>query len=108
MPYSYIFGVYAIASESFLNMLVFGLSGQCPASPKVSPFPSLPDMSPKKVSAAHNVYVSPLLTSKVLFSHQPFSFRDILHLILSFLKKKKKKNLVNLIWHADYNHKRSV
>ncbi|KAJ4821805.1 hypothetical protein Tsubulata_036389 [Turnera subulata] len=39
--------------------------GQCPLSPKVSPFPSLPDMSPKKVSAAHNVYVSPLRTSKM-------------------------------------------
>ncbi|XP_018823941.1 retinoblastoma-related protein-like isoform X7 [Juglans regia] len=37
---------------------------QCPASPKISPFPSLPDMSPKKVSAAHNVYVSPLRSSK--------------------------------------------
>ncbi|XP_041014598.1 retinoblastoma-related protein-like isoform X2 [Juglans microcarpa x Juglans regia] len=44
---------------------------QCPASPKVSPFPSLPDMSPKKVSAAHNVYVSPLRSSKkdALISH---------------------------------------
>ncbi|KAF5442872.1 hypothetical protein F2P56_035485 [Juglans regia] len=41
---------------------------QCPASPKISPFPSLPDMSPKKVSAAHNVYVSPLRSSKVLDS----------------------------------------
>uniref|UniRef100_A0A2P2KPZ1 Retinoblastoma-related protein isoform X3 n=1 Tax=Rhizophora mucronata TaxID=61149 RepID=A0A2P2KPZ1_RHIMU len=39
--------------------------GQCPASPKVSPFPSLPDMSPKKVSALHNVYVSPLRTAKM-------------------------------------------
>ncbi|KAJ6713937.1 hypothetical protein OIU85_025548 [Salix viminalis] len=39
--------------------------GQCPASPKVSPFPSLPDMSPKKVSSAHNVYVSPLRSSKM-------------------------------------------
>ncbi|XP_057866416.2 retinoblastoma-related protein isoform X2 [Cryptomeria japonica] len=29
-----------------------------------SPFPSLPDTSPKKVSATHNVYVSPLGTSK--------------------------------------------
>ncbi|KAL0421649.1 UNVERIFIED_CONTAM: Retinoblastoma-related protein [Sesamum latifolium] len=38
--------------------------GPCPASPKPSPFPSLPDMSPKKVSAAHNVYVSPLRSSK--------------------------------------------
>ncbi|KAI7979659.1 Retinoblastoma-related protein [Camellia lanceoleosa] len=34
-----------------------GIDGQCPGSPKISPFPSLPDMSPKKVSAIHNVYV---------------------------------------------------
>ncbi|WOG90025.1 hypothetical protein DCAR_0209266 [Daucus carota subsp. sativus] len=39
--------------------------GHCPGSPKVSTFPSLPDMSPKKVSAAHNVYVSPLRSSKM-------------------------------------------
>ncbi|CAK9178793.1 unnamed protein product [Ilex paraguariensis] len=38
---------------------------QCPGSPKTSTFPCLPDMSPKKVSAAHNVYVSPLRSSKV-------------------------------------------
>ncbi|XP_029122241.1 retinoblastoma-related protein isoform X2 [Elaeis guineensis] len=35
-----------------------------PGSPKLSSFPNLPDMSPKKVSAAHNVYVSPLRQSK--------------------------------------------
>ncbi|KAF5940527.1 hypothetical protein HYC85_021694 [Camellia sinensis] len=40
--------------------------GQCPGSPKISPFPSLPDMSLKKVSAMHNVYVSPLRSSKSL------------------------------------------
>ncbi|XP_072980784.1 retinoblastoma-related protein-like [Typha angustifolia] len=38
---------------------------QIPGSPKVSPFSNLPDMSPKKVSAAHNVYVSPLRQSKM-------------------------------------------
>ncbi|XP_043724609.1 retinoblastoma-related protein isoform X4 [Telopea speciosissima] len=38
--------------------------GQCPGSPRLTQFPSLPDMSPKKVSAAHNVYVSPLRSSK--------------------------------------------
>lgn len=50
--------------------------GQCPASPKVSPFPTLPDMSPKKVSASHNVYVSPLRTSKMdaLISHSTKSY----------------------------------
>ncbi|KMS99651.1 hypothetical protein BVRB_1g022190 [Beta vulgaris subsp. vulgaris] len=37
--------------------------GQCPGSPKLSTFPSLPDMSPKKV--AKNVYVSPLRSSKM-------------------------------------------
>lgn len=31
----------------------------------MSVFPSVPDMSPKKVSAVHNVYVSPLRGSKV-------------------------------------------
>nr|QYW07157.1 retinoblastoma-related protein 2 [Dimocarpus longan] len=50
--------------------------GQCPGSPKVSPFPALPDMSPKKVSPAHNVYVSPLRTSKMdaLISHSSKSY----------------------------------
>lgn len=43
-----------------------GHLAQCPGSPKISTFPSLPDMSPKKVSAVHNVYVSPLRSSKVL------------------------------------------
>ncbi|KAJ7982383.1 Retinoblastoma-related protein [Quillaja saponaria] len=49
---------------------------QCPGSPKVSSFPSLPDMSPKKVSAAHNVYVSPLRSSKMdaLISHSSKSY----------------------------------
>ncbi|KAF6175309.1 hypothetical protein GIB67_021814 [Kingdonia uniflora] len=37
----------------------------CPGSPRMSSFPSLPDISPKKVSAAHNVYVSPLQSSKM-------------------------------------------
>ncbi|KAK8970301.1 Retinoblastoma-related protein [Platanthera guangdongensis] len=36
-----------------------------PASPRLSTFPNLPDMSPKKVSACHNVYVSPLRQSKL-------------------------------------------
>ncbi|XWS08249.1 hypothetical protein CRYUN_Cryun41cG0063500 [Craigia yunnanensis] len=50
--------------------------GPCPGSPKVAPFPSLPDMSPKKVSATHNVYVSPLRTSKMdaLISHSSRSY----------------------------------
>ncbi|PPR96311.1 hypothetical protein GOBAR_AA24358 [Gossypium barbadense] len=50
--------------------------GTCPGSPKVSPFPSLPDMSPKKVSATHNIYVSPLRTSKMdaLISHSSRSY----------------------------------
>ncbi|CAD5177634.1 unnamed protein product [Musa acuminata subsp. malaccensis] len=38
---------------------------QVPGSPKLSSFPNLPDMSPKKVSAAHNVYVSPLRQTKM-------------------------------------------
>lgn len=50
--------------------------GQCPGSPKVSVFPSVPDMSPKKVSAVHNVYVSPLRGSKMdaLISHSTKSY----------------------------------
>lgn len=50
--------------------------GPYPASPKTSSFPSLPDMSPKKVSAAHNVYVSPLRSSKMdaLVSHSSKSY----------------------------------
>ncbi|RZC59504.1 hypothetical protein C5167_006801 [Papaver somniferum] len=40
-------------------------TGKCPGSPRPPPFPSLPDLSPKKLSPAHNVYVSPLRSSKV-------------------------------------------
>ncbi|KAJ4778883.1 Retinoblastoma-related protein [Rhynchospora pubera] len=39
--------------------------GQLPGSPRVSNFPNIPDMSPKKVSASHNIYVSPLRSSKM-------------------------------------------
>ncbi|KAM7268912.1 hypothetical protein ACFE04_011078 [Oxalis oulophora] len=51
-------------------------TAQCPGSPKVLTFPSLPDMSPKKVSATRNVYVSPLRTSKMdaLISHTSKSY----------------------------------
>ncbi|KAE8721573.1 hypothetical protein F3Y22_tig00015498pilonHSYRG00070 [Hibiscus syriacus] len=47
-----------------------------PGSPKVTSFPSLPDMSPMKVSAKHNVYVSPLRASKMdaLISHSSRSY----------------------------------
>ncbi|XP_071692132.1 retinoblastoma-related protein [Rutidosis leptorrhynchoides] len=50
--------------------------GPCPGSPKVSSFPTLPDMSPKKVSAVHNVYVSPLRSTKMdaLISHGSKSY----------------------------------
>ncbi|CAO2144326.1 unnamed protein product [Urochloa humidicola] len=40
-------------------------SSQISGSPKPSPFPNLPDMSPKKVSSSHNVYVSPLRQTKM-------------------------------------------
>jgi len=53
-------------SIDFCGLLFPGHLAQCPGSPKISPFPTLPDMSPKKVSATHNVYVSPLRSSKVL------------------------------------------
>lgn len=51
-------------------------NGQSPGSPKVSTFPHLPDMSPKKVSSTHNVYVSPLRSSKkdALISHSSKSY----------------------------------
>ncbi|BBN20404.1 protein MpRBR [Marchantia polymorpha subsp. ruderalis] len=39
--------------------------GPGPGSPKVPSFVALPDMSPKKVSATHNVYVSPLRATKM-------------------------------------------
>lgn len=39
-------------------------NGQIPGSPRLQPFPTLPDMSPKKVSSSHNVYVSPLRPTK--------------------------------------------
>ncbi|XP_074273399.1 retinoblastoma-related protein-like isoform X1 [Silene latifolia] len=49
---------------------------QGPASPKMSAFPSLPDMSPKKISTVHNIYVSPLRSSKMdaLISHSSKSY----------------------------------
>lgn len=40
-------------------------NSQIPGSPKSSPFSNLPDMSPKKVSSSHNVYVSPLRQTKM-------------------------------------------
>ncbi|XP_015698098.1 retinoblastoma-related protein 2 isoform X2 [Oryza brachyantha] len=51
-------------------------NSQLPGSPKPSPFSNLPDMSPKKVSSSHNVYVSPLRQTKmdVLLSPSSRSF----------------------------------
>lgn len=46
---------------------------QLPGSPGPSPFSSLPDMSPKKVSANQNVYVSPLRSSKMESLRSPHS-----------------------------------
>ncbi|KAL3844511.1 hypothetical protein ACJIZ3_001914 [Penstemon smallii] len=50
--------------------------GTCPASPKTSSFPCIPDMSPKKVSSSRNVYVSPLRSSKMdaLITHSSKSY----------------------------------
>ncbi|XP_073392404.1 retinoblastoma-related protein-like isoform X2 [Physcomitrium patens] len=42
-----------------------GEDGEAPGSPVASVFSSFPDISPKKVSALHNVFVSPLRSSKV-------------------------------------------
>ncbi|XP_062195758.1 retinoblastoma-related protein 3-like isoform X2 [Phragmites australis] len=41
------------------------VDGQFPESPRLARFPNLPAMSPKKVSATRNVYVSPLRSSKM-------------------------------------------
>ncbi|XP_061351152.1 retinoblastoma-related protein-like [Gastrolobium bilobum] len=48
-----------------VNNSTDGRLTQSPGSPKLSPFSSLPDMSPKKVSSSRNVYVSPLRSSKM-------------------------------------------
>ncbi|XP_024397294.1 retinoblastoma-related protein-like isoform X1 [Physcomitrium patens] len=42
-----------------------GNDGEAPGSPVASIFSTFPDISPKKVSALHNVFVSPLRSSKV-------------------------------------------
>eukprot|EP01018_Ginkgo_biloba_P033472 Gb_14616 [translate_table: standard] len=47
--------------------------GTTPGSPRPSPFTNLPDISPKKVSATHNVYVSPLRSSKMESLNSPHS-----------------------------------
>ncbi|XP_066337130.1 retinoblastoma-related protein 1-like isoform X3 [Miscanthus floridulus] len=66
--------VFVPAAKPFLVSLISSgtrpedkknASGQIPGSPKPSPFPNLPDLSPKKVSASHNVYVSPLRQTKM-------------------------------------------
>ncbi|XP_044981404.1 retinoblastoma-related protein 2-like isoform X3 [Hordeum vulgare subsp. vulgare] len=54
--------VFVPAVKPFLVALI--PSGQIPGSPKSSPFSNLPDMSPKKVSSSHNVYISPLRQTK--------------------------------------------
>ncbi|KAG0500259.1 hypothetical protein HPP92_000331 [Vanilla planifolia] len=41
------------------------IDGRITGSPLLTRFPNLPDISPKKVSAVHNVYVSPLRSSKM-------------------------------------------
>jgi hypothetical protein len=51
-------------NKNMLSLLTYS-TGQIPGSPKPSPFSNLPDMSPKKVSSSHNVYVSPLRQTKV-------------------------------------------
>lgn len=59
---------FAILFNEYLFSQLTYSTGQIPGSPKPSPFSNLPDMSPKKVSSSHNVYVSPLRQTKV-FSH---------------------------------------
>ncbi|KAL6890246.1 hypothetical protein ACP4OV_009009 [Aristida adscensionis] len=64
--------IFVQAAKPFLVALIPGTrpddkstNGQVPGSPKPSPFSNLPDMSPKKVSSSHNVYVSPLRQAKM-------------------------------------------
>ncbi|KAK1567414.1 hypothetical protein Q3G72_011968 [Acer saccharum] len=45
-------------------------NSHCPNSPRMSPFPRLPDVSPKKVSSSQNVYLSPSRPSKDAFNSQ--------------------------------------
>lgn len=47
--------------------------GPTPASPRPSPFVNLPDLSPKKISTMHNIYVSPLRSSKMESLNSPHS-----------------------------------
>jgi len=48
-----------------LPLCVRVYTGEAPCSPVASIFSTFPDISPKKVSALHNVFVSPLRSSKV-------------------------------------------
>ncbi|KAL6654159.1 hypothetical protein ACP70R_007624 [Stipagrostis hirtigluma subsp. patula] len=64
--------VFVSAAKPFLVALIPGAraedknaNSQVPGSPKPSPFSNLPDMSPKKVSSSHNVFVSPLRQTKM-------------------------------------------
>ncbi|KAK3120382.1 hypothetical protein QOZ80_9AG0686630 [Eleusine coracana subsp. coracana] len=66
--------VFVPAAKPFLVVLAPSVArtedkknanSQIPGSPKQSPFSNLPDMSPKKVSSSHNVYVSPLQQTKM-------------------------------------------
>lgn len=71
--------VFVITTKSFLVQLgtnstmsspskasvADGDDGEAPESPVASIFSTFPDISPKKVSALHNVFVSPLRSNKV-------------------------------------------
>lgn len=78
------------SGDLFIDLCVLLFTGhlaQCPGSPKISSFPTLPDMSPKKVSATHNVYVSPLRSSKVLIYLFGFLFWTVCFPITGAKKK---------------------
>lgn len=49
-------------------------AGEAPESPVASIFSTFPDISPKKVSALHNVFVSPLRSNKVCKDFCKFHF----------------------------------
>lgn len=74
------FSVWTAISFPVTQWLHLYCLGQISGSPKPSPFPNLPDMSPKKVSSSHNVYVSPLRQTKV-FSSSSHSSLYFLYLL---------------------------
>lgn len=53
------------AFHNLMFLTAYKCAGEAPGSPVASIFSTFPDISPKKVSALHNVFVSPLRSNKV-------------------------------------------